>query len=201
MTNPSKIIEWYRPNPFVGLAWISFHSSLLMLGGAIIMAFGRDTSGRVPSEIQNTCIVIGIILVIIGVLNACYRIYHHLAKQDVSIVLSTRGLHYVTSQRSIAHSDDNTVHDEVKVVTNNAKETQDNLEEEQSKLSDDETLSELFIPWQKLGDITYTSQEICISDTAQNSWKITHHFLGHNRQSLADRIKEVQRQVLIGVVK
>ena len=201
MNNPSKIIEWYRPNPFAGLAWISFHSSLLMLGGAVIMAFGRDTSGRVPSEIQNTCIVIGIILVIIGVLNACYRIYHHLAKQDVSIVLSTRGLHYVTSQRSIAHSDDNKVYDEVHVVKSNSKEDQGPLEGMDSKLSDDETLSELFIPWQKLGKITYTSQELRISDTLENSWKITHHFLGHNRQSLADRIKEVQRQVLIGVLK
>ena len=143
MTNPSKIIEWYRPNPFVGLAWISLHSSLLMLGGAVIMAFGRDTSGRVPSEIQNTCIVIGIILVIIGVCNACFRIYHHLAKQDVSIVLSTCGLHYVTSQRSIAHSDDNSIYDKVQMIKKKENEAQDDLEEDQSKLSDDETLSEL----------------------------------------------------------
>ena len=201
MTNPSKIIEWYRPNPFIGLAWISFHSSVLMLGGAIVMAFGRDASGRVPTEIQNTCIIIGIILVIIGVLNACNRIYHHLAKQDVSIVLSTRGLHYVTSQRSIAHSDENKIYDEVQVVKNNTNEPPTSLEGTPSKLSDDETLSELFIPWQKLGEITCTSNDICISDTLENSWKITHHFLGHNRQSLADRIKEVQRQVLIGVLK
>ena len=90
MTDVSTIIEWYRPNPFAGLAWISFQSSVLMLGGAIVMAFGRDVSGRVISEIQPYCIVIGILFVMrqicLQTLNVMLHIIPNTLKEYIKLL-------------------------------------------------------------------------------------------------------------------
>ena len=189
MSDVSTIIEWYRPNPFQGLAWISFHSSILMLGGAIVMAFGRDVSGRVVPEIQPYCVVIGILLVIIGVSNACFRMYKQLSNQDVSLVLDISGLHYVSSESEMLQQSNIPKRKEVFV-----RYSEDEQQNEQS------TLVELFIPWQYLEDVSYEKPTLYLIDHTQKIWKITHHFLGCNGQVLADRIKEIQKQVLIGVI-
>lgn len=91
-------IAWYRPNPFPKLIRIGTLSGLLMISGAIVMAVGIDKSGRVNESWSTPAIIIGVSMVITGVLNACFSVYHTLDNDSQILILSHEGIEYQTSK-------------------------------------------------------------------------------------------------------
>ena len=100
----SRPIEWYRISPVKGVVFVAVTTFSIMMIGVFTLAFGLDSSGRVPIHLQPWMLMIGICVVITGVSLACYGFFKVLSKEGISLLLQNDGLLYSQEDESHLYS-------------------------------------------------------------------------------------------------
>ena len=70
-----------------------------MMLGVVVVGFGLDTSGRVPTDLQSYLLIGGMICVLTSAFSAAFGYYRTLTHDNTMLLLSTEGLSFQSANR------------------------------------------------------------------------------------------------------